>query len=122
MTRLINFHLHSSGKFEQPPASSKCCGSSPDSHFKIGTYYHAQCYHNLRWLPIAYRVRYKVLLLVYRVVKGIAPRYLLDFIHIHNIRLGLRSADSLILDVSKSRSASYKWRQGILNSWAQDVE
>ena len=62
---------------------------------------------NLHWLHITYQLWYKVLLLVYKAIKGSAPRYLLDLIHIHNVCPGFRFADSLMLDVRRSRSGSY---------------
>ena len=50
----------------------------------------------LHWLPIKYRVQYKILILVHKCIKGEAPTYLIDLIKEQPIsRQGLRSASHL---------------------------
>ena len=55
----------------------------------------------LHWLPVKKRVIFKTLLYVYKVLNGLAPAYLTQFISIYVVpREGLRSAnDTLRLDV-----------------------
>ena len=53
-------------------------------------------YLELHWLPIKYRVQYKILILVHKCIKGEAPTYLIDLIKEQPIsRQGLRSASRL---------------------------
>ena len=65
--------------------------------------------YNLHWLPIAYRVQYKVLLYRFtRLYPGCCSSIPSgSLIHMRSIRPGLRSADGLMLDVPRSRSATY---------------
>ena len=50
----------------------------------------------LHWLPIKYRVQYKILILVHKCIKGEAPTYLIDLIKEKPIsRQGLCSASRL---------------------------
>ena len=50
----------------------------------------------LHWLPIKYRVQYKILILVHKCIKGEAPTYLIDLIKEQPIsRQGLPSASRL---------------------------
>ncbi|KAJ8397435.1 hypothetical protein AAFF_G00439840, partial [Aldrovandia affinis] len=49
---------------------------------------------SLHWLPINYRVDYKVLLLTYKVLHGLAPSYLTDLLHPYNPPRSLRSQDA----------------------------
>ena len=45
---------------------------------------------NLHWLPIEYRIRFKVALLVFKSIKGMAPKYLKDQISISKTSYSLR--------------------------------
>ena len=58
------------------------------------------------WLPIAERIEYKLCTLVFRCLQGNAPRYLVDHVvptPSVGRRSGLRSADTLTLDVPRTR-------------------
>ena len=49
----------------------------------------------LHWLPIRFRVIHKLLTLVYKSLKGNAPKYLQDLLHKHQPgRDGLRSGNA----------------------------
>ena len=39
-----------------------------------------ECMKNLHWLPICKRIEHKVLMIVYKCTRGIAPKYLQDLI------------------------------------------
>lgn len=58
---------------------------------------------SLHWLPIEFRVRFKVLLLVFKSLNGLAPVYLSDLLKPHVPPCSLRSAEQLLLSVPKSR-------------------
>lgn len=55
---------------------------------------------NLHWLPISYRIKFKILLLTFKCLYGLAPNYLIDLICIKKqSRYSLRSNDSLLLEL-----------------------
>lgn len=59
--------------------------------------------HKLHWLPVRFRIEYKICLLTYQCVYGSAPLYLKELINGHNPIRHLRSADSHKLQVPKSK-------------------
>jgi hypothetical protein len=61
----------------------------------------------LHWLPVEFRLQFKVLLHTFKAVQGTAPTYICDLIKIHQPRRTLRSANQLLLTVPKSRTATY---------------
>ena len=60
----------------------------------------------LHWLPIEYRIQFKVLLLAFRAMNGTAPQYLTDMISIHQPRRLLRNSHALELNIPQSRLRS----------------
>ena len=59
-----------------------------------------QCLKELHWLPVKHRIQYKVLVLVYKCVRGEAPDYLINCLHKYQPnRLGLRSGVHNALDL-----------------------
>ena len=59
-----------------------------------------QCLKELQWLPVKHRIQYKVLVLVYKRVRGEAPDYLINCLHKYQPnRLGLRSGVHNALDL-----------------------
>ncbi|CAM4639172.1 unnamed protein product [Leuciscus chuanchicus] len=59
--------------------------------------------HKLHWLPVRFRIEYKICLLTYQCVYGSAPVYLKDLINRQNPTRHLRSSDSHQLQVPKSK-------------------
>lgn len=60
---------------------------------RIGRYDHiTPVMKELHWLPIAHRVRFKIALLVYKCVHGLAPEYLTELLHLATPARPLRSA------------------------------
>jgi len=57
----------------------------------------------LHWLPVRFRIDYKICLLTYQCVHGSAPEYLTELINIHNPSRHLRSSDTHKLQVPKSK-------------------
>ena len=52
----------------------------------------------LHWLPVSYRIQFKILLLTFKCIHGLAPKYLMDLINIRrHTRYCLRSCGSLTL-------------------------
>lgn len=57
----------------------------------------------LHWLPIQFRIKFKILLFVFKAIHGLAPSYLSDLLAIYVPRRALRSTDQLSLVVPQSR-------------------
>ena len=55
--------------------------------------------YNLHWLPVSYRIQFKILLLVYKTLNGLAPLYLSELIELKKLgRYNLRTnSDTLLL-------------------------
>ena len=57
-------------------------------------------FFHLHWLPISYRIKFKILLLTFKCLYGQAPNYLIDFITIKKqSRYSLRSNESIFLEL-----------------------
>lgn len=54
---------------------------------------------DLHWLPIRYRINFKIILLTFKAIHGLAPKYISDLVVIKSSTHNLRSADSLLLSV-----------------------
>ena len=62
---------------------------------------------NLHWLPVKLRINFKILVLVYKSLHGLAPRYLADLLQPYTPVRSLRSADQHILQPGKARLRTY---------------
>lgn len=58
---------------------------------------------SLHWLPVSFRIDFKILLFAYKSLNGLAPTYLSDLLQPHVPLRSLRSADQLLLVVPRSR-------------------
>jgi len=63
--------------------------------------------YNLHWLPVKFRIQFKILLLVYRTFHSLAPDYLSELVNAYQPGRALRSADKLLLAVPLIRLKSY---------------
>ena len=62
----------------------------------------------LHWLPIQYRVQYKILTHTYKALHDQSPGYIKKLLNVYMPRRNLRSQNNhLILEVPKSRTATY---------------
>ena len=61
----------------------------------------------LHWLPISFRIDFKVLLLTYKCLNNMAPKYLSDLLHQRPNELSTRSASLDLLSIPKSRTKSF---------------
>src|SRR4029434_5070092 len=59
--------------------------------------------HSLHWLPVAFRIDYKVLILTYTCINGHAPPYLQELITPQTSTCTLRSSHSSLLRVPKTK-------------------
>ena len=62
---------------------------------------------SLHWLPVQYRINYKVLLLTYKCIHGFAPLYLQELISNYKPLRDLRSSSQSLLNVQSSVTHSY---------------
>ena len=62
---------------------------------------------SLHWLPIDFRIDFKVLLLVFKSMHALAPTYINDLLLNYVPARALRSSDSLQLSVPRSRTKIY---------------
>ena len=61
----------------------------------------------LHWLPITYRIRFKIALLTYKAISGLAPSYITDLISIKTgANYSLRSGNELLLNFPLRKSYS----------------
>ena len=58
---------------------------------------------SLHWLPVHYRIHFKVLTFTFRAIHGQAPTYITELIHPYTSSRSLRSADQHLLDPPKTR-------------------
>ena len=61
----------------------------------------------LHWLPVHFQISFKVLLLVYKALNGMAPLYITELLSYHTCSRMLRSTDQKFLVVPKSRLKTY---------------
>ena len=60
---------------------------------------------HLHWLPISYRIKFKILLLTFKCLYGLAPNIIIDLIsHEKPSRYYLRSNDSLLLELPSTKT------------------
>ena len=60
---------------------------------------------NLHWLPIRYRIQFKLLLLTWKALNDMAPSYISDLIKLHSPSRQLRSSDKRLISVPRTNSA-----------------
>ena len=58
---------------------------------------------NLHWLPITHRITFKILLLTYKSLHGLAPSYLSDLLEPYTPSRDLRSSDAGLLSIPFTR-------------------
>ena len=61
----------------------------------------------LHWLPVKERIEFKILLLTYKSLHGLAPQYLRDLLHIYHPARSLRSEAGQQLVIPRTRLATY---------------
>ena len=55
------------------------------------------------WLPISFRIKFKICSITFRVLRGHGPSYLSSMLKVKHSQYSLRSSDSLLLDVPKTK-------------------
>ncbi|XP_071375300.1 scavenger receptor cysteine-rich domain-containing protein DMBT1-like [Centroberyx affinis] len=59
--------------------------------------------HNLHWLPVKYRIEFKILLITYKAINNLAPPYLSDLVPRHTPTRCLRSAATTTLKTTRTK-------------------
>jgi len=62
---------------------------------------------SLHWLPVEYRIMYKIILLVFKSINGFSPNYLSSMLNFRTSSYSLRSSFNKILQVPKSKLKTY---------------
>ena len=62
---------------------------------------------SLHWLPISKRIEYKILLLTFKALHGLAPEYIACLLHVYAPSRNLRSVNSSTLVVPSARLKYY---------------
>ena len=70
---------------------------------------------SLHWLPIKFRIDYKVLLMTYKALNGLAPVYLTDLLSPYNPSRSLRSQNSGLLVVPRISKFTFHIHIWLLN-------
>ena len=61
--------------------------------------------YELHWLPVKFRINFKLLLITFKVLYGMAPNYIADLLNIKKKgNYSLRSNDSIMLEYPKEKS------------------
>ncbi len=58
---------------------------------------------SLHWLPVQYRIDFKILLMVFKALHNMSPSYITNLLEYHTSARTLRSADKLLLAVPRSQ-------------------
>ena len=58
---------------------------------------------NLHWLPVQYRIQFKILLMVYKALHDLSPQYFKELLDYYSSQHRLRSTTQELLRVPKSR-------------------
>lgn len=62
---------------------------------------------DLHWLPVEYRIQYKLLTYVFKALKGDSPQYLQEIVTPYNPTRTLRSSSNILLTGSRTNTATY---------------
>lgn len=57
---------------------------------------------SLHWLPLQFRIDFKLLIFEYKALHNLASPYLVHLLHIHKPPRSLRSANQMILDIPRT--------------------
>ena len=66
---------------------------------------------HLHWLPVEFRIQYKLLLYVHKSLNGLSPVYLKELIKLYAPSRSLRSESALQLEVPRTRTKTYGERR-----------
>ena len=76
----------------------------------IGIHHITPVLQKLHWLPVSYRIMYKIIVLTYKCIHNLAPVYLQELIHEYKPSRNLRSASKQELVIASVSTLSYGHR------------
>ena len=65
---------------------------------------------DLHWLPVKGRINYKILLLTFKALHGLAPSYITELISVYKPKRTLRSSKELLLSTQPFNLKTYGYR------------
>lgn len=65
--------------------------------------------------PVTFRIKFKILIFVFKALQGLAPQYLAELLSCYNPPWGLRSVVQLLLEVPRSWKKSSPHTSGQCN-------
>ena len=68
----------------------------------------------LHWLPVKARMQFKILLITFKAIHGLAPKYLCDLLTFKSSLYNLRSSGSILLSMPAVRSKTLRDRAFML--------
>lgn len=71
---------------------------------------------DLHWLPVSYRIKFKIILLTFKVLHNLAPAYLQEIIDVYKPTRNLRSSSTLLLSRKRFNLKSYGLRSFSVSS------
>ena len=57
----------------------------------------------LHWLPVRFRTQYKITLIVFKAIHGLAPKYIEELFKVRQVPRSLRSSSKPLLEIPRSR-------------------
>ena len=75
---------------------------------------------DLHWLPVEYRIIYKMLLLVYKAINGLSPSYISNLLRFCSSSYSLRSCSNKLLQVPRSKLKSYGDRRFFFRTYIME--
>jgi hypothetical protein len=81
----------------QNAAARVVCGLQKFDHI-------SETLKNLHWLPVAYRINYKIAILAYKCIHNLAPDYLADLVEVYHPTRRLRSSQRMFLKQPRSNT------------------
>ena len=76
----------------------------------------------LHWLPVRYRIVFKILLLVYKALNGTAPSYISELLKYHTSERKLRSSSQHLLAIPKARLKTHGEPESVCCSGTETME
>ncbi len=89
-------HVQSAEKKADRPTNKNC----PTANRRLGVFLPLASLH---WLPVCFRIDFKILLFVFKILNGLAPAYLSELLHVHTPVKALRSSSQVLLNVTRAR-------------------
>ena len=99
-TGLLQFTLCRSPLKPNTETSTDSECSSPSSNMELTWKSHIRpTLQQLHWLPVEFRIKFKVLVLTFKAIHGSGPAYLRDRLPLYSPQRTLRSSDANLLEI-----------------------